>query len=78
MIEEQLNLRIMNKTKFTKLVEEYVYQHDVNYIEAVVGVCREKDLDPGQVKPLLSTSIVESIEAEARDLNFLPKVDALF
>lgn len=77
MVEASLKKKIIDKRTFTALVEEYVYQKDVPYIEAVLAVCKEKDLDPGQVKALLSVSIKESIEAEARDLNYLPKVSSL-
>lgn len=69
--------KIINKKTFSALVEEYVYNNDTPYIEAVVEVCNTRELDPGSVSSLLSNSIKDKIEAEAMALNFLPKVNAL-
>ena len=69
--------KIINKKTFSALVEEYVYNNDTPYIEAVVEVCNTRELDPSAVSSLLSNSIKDKIEAEAMALNFLPKVNAL-
>ena len=76
-MDEVIKNKITNKKMFTSLVEEYVYKHDTPYIEAVVGVCEKRDIDPGHVAPLLSKSIKDKIEAEAISLKFLPEVNAL-
>jgi len=67
----------ITKAKFSKDVENTVKDTGLSYIEAVVHVCEEKNLDPSDVKKFLSKLIKEKIEAEAQSLNFLPKTGRL-
>ena len=41
-------------------------------MDAVVEYCRIKGIEPESVARLVSKSLKEKIEANARDLNFLP------
>ena len=45
--------------------------------EAVLHICEENQLDPGEVARLLTDQIKSKIEAEARSANMLPRMSAL-
>lgn len=46
---------------------------DITYMEAANIICEMYDIEISEVKKFISDSIRSKIEAEARDLNFLPK-----
>tara|TARA_Y100000592_G_C5433606_1_gene299629 strand:- start:93 stop:335 length:243 start_codon:yes stop_codon:yes gene_type:complete len=72
-IEEQF----LTKTKFTKLIQNVVIEKKIPYMEAVVLICENNDIDVADIKKFISTSIKDKIEAEAMDLNFLPKKNSI-
>jgi hypothetical protein len=63
----------LTKKSFTEQVEEEVYMKDITYMEAANIICEMYDIEISEVKKFISDSIRSKIEAEARDLNFLPK-----
>lgn len=67
----------LSKAKFSRLVASTVQDKKISYMEAVLHLCEEHDIDPGEVKKFLSKAIKEKIEVEAQQLNFLPKSNAL-
>lgn len=71
------NSNFMNRSKFTKLIEEQVLDKKLGYIDAVVEACEITNIDPQDVKKYISPVIKEKIEAEAMKLNFLPKQNEL-
>ena len=42
-------------------------------MDAVLHYCAKEGIEPESVGPLISKGLKEKIEANARDLNFLPK-----
>jgi hypothetical protein len=42
-------------------------------MDAVLWYCEKEGLEPDSLRPLISKSLKEKIEANARDLNYLPK-----
>ena len=68
-IEQQF----LTKTKFAKLIESTVNDLKIPYMEAIIHVCEKNDIDPEDVKKFISPIIRDKLEAEAMDLNFLPK-----
>ena len=46
-------------------------------MDAIVNLCEENGLELEDVKKYLSTAIVEHLEAEARQLRFLPQQNTL-
>ena len=50
-----------------------VKEKNVTHMEAVLLHCKEQGIEPDTVSNLLSKGLKEKIEANARDLNFLPK-----
>jgi hypothetical protein len=73
MIEEQF----LTKSKFTKLVEATVLEKQLTYMDAILWLCEQNNIEPLDVKKFVSNIIKDKVEAEARKLNFLPKQNAL-
>ena len=65
--------KFLTKKKFSEEVEEEVYMKDISYMEAVVSICEKLDIDEEKANKFLLPQIKSKIEAEARDLNFLPR-----
>ena len=72
-------LFIDNETQndFCRQVEKYVEQWKSSYIDAVISVCESNDLPVESVGKILSKPIVEKIQQEGQDLNFLQKTTKL-
>tara|TARA_Y100001973_G_C4912360_1_gene192484 strand:+ start:209 stop:442 length:234 start_codon:yes stop_codon:yes gene_type:complete len=73
MIEQQF----LTKSKFTKLVEATVAEKSISYMDAILHLCDKNEIEPLDIKKFISNIIKDKVEAEARNLNFLPKKNAL-
>jgi hypothetical protein len=67
----------MNKKKFTKMVEDCVRTKSMTYMDTVVYLCEQNNLEIEDVKKYIAISIKEKIELEAMKLNFLEKSGSL-
>jgi len=67
----------LTKSKFTKLVEKTVAELKIPYMEAILHLCDENDIEPEDAKKFISPIIKDKLEAEAMALNFLPKMNTL-
>jgi len=67
----------MNKKKFTKMVEDCVRKESMSYMDTVVYLCEQNNLEIEDVKKYIAISIKEKIEIEAMKLNFLEKSGSL-
>ena len=72
-IEEQF----LTKSKFTKLIESTVADMKLPYMDAILHVCNKNDIEPEDVRKFISPVIRDKLEAEAMDLNFLPKKNSI-
>ena len=45
----------------------------IPYMDAILHVCNKNGIEPEDVKKFISPIIKNKLEAEAMDLNFLPK-----
>ena len=64
----------MNTTKtFSLQIENIAKEKKITHMEAVLWYCKNEGIEPDTVSNLLSKGLKEKIEANARDLNFLPK-----
>ena len=63
--------------QFAVGVENYVKQHEVSYIDAVLGYSDEQEIEMDIVPKLINPTLKQKLEAEARSLNLLPKTQAL-
>ena len=58
---------------FTIEIENIVKEKSLTHMEAVLWYCQKEGIEPETVGSLISKGLKEKIEANARELNFLPK-----
>ena len=58
---------------FTITIENIVKKKQITHMDAVLHYCEQEGIEPEAVSSLISKGLKEKIEANARDLNFLPK-----
>ena len=63
---------ITSKT-FTITIENIAKEKQITHMDAVLHYCAKEGIEPESVGPLISKGLKEKTEANARDLNFLPK-----
>jgi hypothetical protein len=49
----------------------------IPYMDAILHVCDKNDIEPEDVRKFISPVIKDKLEAEAMDLNFLPKKNSI-
>lgn len=62
---------------FCRQIEKYVEQWKVPYMQAVIAICEFKEIPVESVAKILSKPIIEKIQQEGQELNFLPKSSKL-
>ena len=68
-----MNGVIMQNTKtFSLEIEKMAQDKNLTHMDAVVEYCKVKNIEPESVARLISKSLKDKIEANARDLNYLP------
>ena len=67
----------LTKSKFTKMVEQTVIDLKISYMDAILYLCERNQLEPEDMKKFVSPIIKDKLEAEAMQLNFLPKQNTL-
>jgi len=60
------------KAKFVQRVNELVSNDRTTYLDAIITLCEEMDIEPAAVAKHLPKPIVEKLQIEANDLNLLP------
>lgn len=56
---------ILTKKKFTLMIEDLVKDKRMPYMDAVLQICSEREIDPADVGSLISPAIKDKIHAEA-------------
>ena len=69
--------QFLNKNRFTKMIETTVSDLSIGYMDAILHVCDKNEIDPEDVSKFISPIIKSKLEAEAMNLNFLPKLNSL-
>lgn len=69
--------KFLTKSKFSVLIENAVLKKKMTYMDAVLDVCEKNSIEPEDVKKFISAPIRDKIEAEAMNLNYLPKGNTL-
>ena len=69
--------KLMTPKKFSIAIEKTVRQSGISYMDALVDYCNKNQIEPEQIKPLITKSLKEKVEVDARNLNYLPKVATL-
>ena len=58
---------------FSLEVEKIAKEKNITHMEAVLEHCRIQQIEPDSVARLITKSLKDKIEGNARDLNFLPR-----
>ena len=58
---------------FSNQVEEFVKKNGGGYIEAIVELCDEKNIEPEVAAKFLTQPIIEKLENEGQESNLLPR-----
>ena len=58
---------------FTVAIENIAKDLNITHMDAILYYCDKEGIEPDSVGSLISKGLKEKIEANARDLNFLPK-----
>ena len=58
---------------FSFEIEKIAFQKRVTPLEAISIYCEQMGIEPVTTAKLLTKSLKEKVEANARDLNYLPK-----
>jgi len=72
-IEEQF----LTKSKFTKLIENVVAELRIPYMDAIIKVCETNNIELEDIKKFISPVIKDKLEAEAMELNYLPRKNTI-
>lgn len=67
----------LSKSLFTDLILEIVQTKKMPYLDAIVYFCEENELEIEDVVKYVSPVIKNKLEAEAMDLNLLPRQSQL-
>ena len=67
--------KFMTQAKFSTMVEDVVKNSNglVNYIDAVIVVCDELDIEVDTVNKLISKPLKDKIKFNAQELNFVKR-----
>ena len=64
----------LNTSKtFSLEIVRIVIDKKISHMDAVLDYCYRQEIEPDTVGNLISKSLKEKIEANARELNFLPR-----
>jgi hypothetical protein len=61
------------KQGFSKKVENYVQEKGGSYIDSVISLCEEYEIEPTIVAKSLSRPLIEKIKLEGQGLNLIPR-----
>ena len=76
-MDDKTEEKFLTKKSFSSMIESFVFRNRMTYMDTIVHLCEKNSLDLEDIKKYLSSTIVEHLESEARQLNFLPKQNTL-
>jgi len=62
---------MLTKNKFTKMVESTVKKKTISYLDAIIDICSEHNIEIDDIKKFISPAIKSKLEAEAIKLNLM-------
>ena len=67
----------ISSKKFALDIEELVRTKNMSYMEAVLHICEQKDIEPARIVRFIDKGLKEKIQVDAEELNYLPKSRSL-
>jgi len=62
---------MLTKSKFSKMVESTVKKKTISYLDAIIDICNEHNIEIDDIKKFISPAIKSKLEAEAIKLNLM-------
>ena len=62
---------------FSLEIENIAKEKQISHMDAILHYCEKNDIEPDSVSRLITQVLKQKIEANARELNFLPKTATL-
>ena len=72
-IDEVFEENFMTAAKFSVEIEKIVKDSSLNYIEAVVQFCEDKNIEMDGISKLISKPLKEKLKYDAQRLNFMKR-----
>ena len=77
-IDEVFEENFMTSAKFSVEIEKIVKDSNLNYIEAVVQFCEDKNIELTGINKLISKPLKEKLKYDAQRLNFMKRTSKGF
>lgn len=79
MVDDVLTNKSMTSDRFIKEVERLVMKHRLDYMDAVIHLCEENNMEVEAAATIIRNNIriKSKLQAQAEDLNYLPKSSRL-
>ena len=61
----------MNSKTFSQEIETAVKKEKLSYMDAIIHLCEEKDLDPGKVNSFINKQIKEKLTSQQTSMIFI-------
>ena len=72
-VDVLLKEKFLCQNKFTSDIESLVQQSKLNYIEAIISYCEDKNIEFESVSKLITKPLKEKLKAQATELNYLKR-----
>ena len=69
----EVECTLQTPKKFSLEIENIAKEKRISHMDAVIHYCYENDIEPDTVGRLITKSLKEKIEANARELNYLER-----
>ena len=77
-VEKLLIVPVITHQALASKTEELVRNDNLTYLEAIIQICDELDVDPEDIAKMVTGSLKDKLEAEAQRANILPKPNSLY
>ncbi len=72
-VDEIFEKNFMTAAKFSVEIEKIVKDSDLNYIEAIVQFCEDKNIEMDGISKLISKPLKEKLKFDAQRLNYMKR-----
>jgi hypothetical protein len=69
---------VLTTEQLSTRVEKLVSRDHMTYLESIIHICDDTGIDAEDIAKIVTGSLREKLEAEARRNNILPRINTLF
>ena len=77
-VDEVFEENFMTSAKFSIEIEKIVKDSNLNYIEAIVQFCEDKNIEMDGINKLISKPLKEKLKYDAQRLNYMKRTSKAF